>query len=320
MGANLPAKSRFDEFKVMLTDDKRVVSNIESVLPKNMSMDTLRRMAFAAAIKMPNILECTNQSLMFALMECGKLGLYPDGRMAAIVPFKVKGVPTAVFVPMYQGLVELAYATGKYKSIRTAEVYSKDEFVWQPADAERPIIHRPFIGKLEDRGDVLGCWALLQTIYEGLIPEWMNIDEIDAVMKSSAGYKSGNSPWNNPRDLPAMRRKTVLKRDLKIGPKSPELQQAINSDNAYESGEVGKVHQFGGMVMPEGAPEDMKKEPTPVNVPLQVVLGAYCKKLDIKDKDAEYAKRLKGLGLDPNTDMADIPDEAKAKLAEIWKV
>lgn len=255
----VPAKSKFQEFQVMLTDDQRVVSNIKSVLPANMSYETLRRMAFVAAVKNPAIVDCTQASLMLALMEAGRLGLYPDGRMAAIVPYK----QVATLLPMYQGLAELAYGTGKVKSIRCQEVYSKDKFALRMGHPSEPISHEPFLGPAAERGDVLGAYALIELTTGGLIPEWMALDEIEGIRNRSVAYQRGGGPWFT--DVAAMRRKTVLRRAIKYAPKSAELQRALSLEDDAESGVYQKAVQLGAMEMPEAKPpaDGVKAKPEP---------------------------------------------------------
>ena len=52
-----------------------------------------------ALIRVPKLAECTGHSLETAVVACVEAGLVPDGREAAIIPFK----DTATLIPMIAG-------------------------------------------------------------------------------------------------------------------------------------------------------------------------------------------------------------------------
>ena len=95
-----------------------------------MSLDHLAKMAIVAITRQPKLLECTQESFLFALTTAGQLGVDPSGSLgrAYIIPYynKAKKVMEAQFQLGYKGYIDLVCRAGMAKSIMVHVVW-KDE-------------------------------------------------------------------------------------------------------------------------------------------------------------------------------------------------
>jgi len=173
-----------------------------------------------ALVRNPDLYKCTPASIVKACMNAAQDGLVIDGREAALVMFG----DSAQYMPMYRGLLKLAYNTGKLASIEVYLVYEKEvnegKFRYI-AGTEPKIVHEPiFMG---DRGSIVAAYAVAKLTNGGIVQELMTIDELEAVRSKSRGK---NGPWSDEKvGKPEMYKKTVLKRTCKRLPFSTESRE-----------------------------------------------------------------------------------------------
>ena len=170
----------------------------------------------------PRLLECNMDTIGECLMHSAALNLYPGPmQQCAYVPFKGK----ATFIPMYQGLVSLAYKSGFVRSINSGVVRDGDAFEYVKGSD-------PYLKHVEghERGEITHAWAVIKMLKGDPVIEVMQKEAIDAIMKRSPAASRNDSPWHT--DYEPMARKTVLRRGLKVIPKSSELADALQLDNA----------------------------------------------------------------------------------------
>lgn len=203
---------------------------IAAALPGNVTPERFVRIAITAVQKTPELVTCERNSVFRALLSCAADGLLPDGRDAAITPFKDKkaGSKVAVYMPMIGGIRKVA---GYSDFTITADVvYDGDEFdYWL---GENPgVTHKP--PKLgTKRGDLIGAYAVATGPNGQKLIEVMDRDEIEHVRSYSRTKDSG--PWQN--DYPEMCKKTVARRIYKKIPrkdldeKARQLEQRIDVD------------------------------------------------------------------------------------------
>ena len=98
--------------------------DLESILPEWITYKRFVNMSLMAITRTPKLAECEFSSIYLSLMECARLGLYPDGRQAAIVPYKGK----ATLLPMVQGIIELMLRAPKVAKVEARVVYDGDYF------------------------------------------------------------------------------------------------------------------------------------------------------------------------------------------------
>lgn len=204
--------------------------------------------AFLAAVRaaLPDLVRCTPASLLQALLTCARFGLVPDGRHAVI---KREG-NLAVFVPMYQGYVELMYRSGRVGSVHVGLVHENDEWTFEPtAPAPLGFVHKPRVDLPKaDRGPVIlayaFCWmtsgARSQVVVLSREDAEDIRDEYSAAYRQAEESGKKTSFWHT--DFNAMWSKSALRRLHKVVPMSAELVQLIKADEAGEAGQVQVIH------------------------------------------------------------------------------
>lgn len=188
-------------------------------LPSHIDPDKFIRAAQSAAILNPKLLESNKQAFFASLAKAAQTGLLVDGEQSAIVEFKGK----PAFIPMYQGLLKLAYESGKIRNITSDVVYENDLFEYFYDEQGQHIKHSPKV--FGDRGEVIGAYSAAITTDGMIYVAVMNMNEINAVKAVS---RAQNGPWSGPFKN-EMYKKTVFKRLFKVLPKSTELDQVIKA-------------------------------------------------------------------------------------------
>jgi len=208
-----------------------------------------------ALVRNPEILlKCTPASIVKACMNAAQDGLNIDGREAALVIFG----DSAQYMPMYRGLLKLAYNTGKLASIEVYLVYEKEvnegKFRYI-AGTDPKIVHEPiFMG---DRGSIVAAYAVAKLTNGGVVQELMTIDELEAVRSKSRGK---NGPWSDEKvGKPEMYKKTVLKRTCKRLPFSTESREDAKFLEAVQMDD-GVYEVDGTEIAEPSAAESVKKQ------------------------------------------------------------
>jgi recombination protein RecT len=183
------------------------------------------RAAFTAVNAVPLLAEATLPSMMGALLGAAQLGLEP-GPLGQIylVPFKDKGVVKAQLIIGYQGLVELAYRSGRVMSLTAHVIREKDEFDWE-LGSNAHITHRPSL--TEVRGEIVGAYAIAVLAGGGQVFDVLNLEQI-ASRRGRSKATGANSPWQT--DYEAMCRKSAVRQLFKWLPSSVENQMALGAD------------------------------------------------------------------------------------------
>ena len=202
-----------------------VLEELRPALPSTIPMEKFQAAFITAVVNNPEILQCKPTSIRTALMKCASDGLVPDGRAAALVPYK--GV--AQYRPMVKGLIDRAADLGDAFSITAEPVHEHDEFVVNiadPNDTKHTFGENPF----QNRGEIIGAYAIFRT-RDGVAihRELMDRNDIDKARNVSA-MKSGGI-WN--KWFGEMVRKTVIRRGIKYVPISPELRRIVERDDEY---------------------------------------------------------------------------------------
>ncbi len=203
--------SRFEQFGTLLAD---------SQIDPKLFLETCRR----AVMRDPELLNCDPGSFVQSAMNCAGDGLVPDGRKAAFVRFK----GAAQYVPMYQGLLEIAYRSGNFQSIEGQVVYKGDAFDYALGDA-------PFIKhsrSLEDDGrEIIGAYAVAKTTNGGVFREVVGKKDLAQIRAVSRAKGGPNADWPGE-----MARKAALRRLWKWLPKTPAMERVLEHDDAtYET-------------------------------------------------------------------------------------
>jgi recombination protein RecT len=271
--SNLPAERReVAPIEVLKTQLSRRADEFKMVLPAHITPEKFQRVVATAAIQNPQLLQCDRQSFLLASMKLAQDGLIPDGREAALVPFKtrVKGDDGQYYdkwlvqpMPMVYGLRKKILQSGEVLSIETGVVYLADlesgHFLYE-VGLEPPLRYRPnLLLSLEETADdkIVAAYSIAKLKNEtGGDPYWsvevMRRAEIDKVRQSSQTGAVGKTvvfgkdkgkpippkgPWVDWYS--EMARKTVLRRHAKVLPMSGDIletfERDIESERAAES-------------------------------------------------------------------------------------
>ncbi|MDB6151490.1 MAG: hypothetical protein JWQ44_2938 [Chthoniobacter sp.] len=216
------------------------------MLPSNVSYEAFKNAAVVAITDNPAILQCDTESLFKAIRRLAAAGLVPDGREAALVPFKTKDangnyVSKCQAMPMVFGLIKTARNSGDVTDVRAHIVYEKEiednRFTYVVGDDER-LEHQPIL--FGDRGKPLAAYAIAKLRDGSTIREFMSAEEIDKVRRSGASqldFVKGQRPTvsDTPKGIWAdwegeMWKKTVIRRLTKRLPVSAEDVRRVMAD------------------------------------------------------------------------------------------
>lgn len=242
----VPAKKQNTTVRGLLMKMK---GEIQNALPSYLPTEKFIRTALTAINTTPKLAECTQDSLLAAIMNSAQLGLEfntPLGE-AYLIPYENKktGITTVNFQIGYRGLLKLAYNTGQFKRITAREVRENEDFDFDYGTGE--ISHKPCL--TGDSGDVIGYYAIYQTKDGGQDVFYMSKEDAKAYgLEYSVPFKKYNTgPWVDNFD--AMAKKSCLIQVLKYAPKAIESQklvEATKTDNAniksYKKEEDGSIN------------------------------------------------------------------------------
>lgn len=270
MSDNLPAaqgaatkhKDRMDALihAVQQRADQLVILLEQSGISFERFVEVFRR----ALINDPALVDADAASVVQACINACTDGLLPDKRQAAIVVYNVNVAPKdkpkrfikqAQYQPMYQGLLDLAYRSGLYRSIEARVVYEGDHFEYELGD--QPFIkHRP---KPRPAGvkapAIVASYAVAVLTNGGVfreIFEGADIAKVKAVSRATSG-----PGVNWPEE---MARKGPLRRMWKFIPKSAAMARIVERDldlpdaAPFEAEEQApKTLKTGFAALPQGA-------------------------------------------------------------------
>lgn len=220
----VPFQKKVGNIRALLEKSK---PQLAIALPKHLSVDRMMRIAMTSIQKTPELVDCTPNSLIGAIMQASQLGLEPDGLLgqAYLIPYK----HTCTLIPGYKGLIKLARNSGELATIQEHVVHERDLFEFCLGDSPS-LTHKPTSD--EDPGAVIAFYAVAR-LKDGAVQfEVMYRREVDAIRKQSRA--SGTGPWVTHYE--EMGKKTVLRRLCKMLPSSIELQKAVTLDEQAEAG------------------------------------------------------------------------------------
>lgn len=204
---------------------KNNMEMFKMALPKTITVERMMRIAMTAVTMKPKLAICSQSSFFGSLLTAAQLGLEvntPLGQ-AYLIPYNSKTGLKCQFQIGYQGILELAYRTGKFKRIKAVVVHKGDEFRY--ALGITPTLeHIP-----QGIGEPTHVYALYELLNGGYDFEvWTWTKAIRHGETCSKSFNDIDSPWKqHPEE---MAKKTVLKSLLKYAPKAVELSDAVTVD------------------------------------------------------------------------------------------
>ena len=238
---------------------------LSSVLPKHLTSERVIKIALSAISRNPLLLECTQMSILHAVMFSCQYGLEIGGplRHAHLVPFfnsKIKR-REAIFIPGYEGIAHLVRKSEKIINVHPYVVHANDKFSMK-IGTEAEIEHIPAItGEL---GEIIGYYSLATWVTGQRDFEFMTKAQVDKIKDQAMANKANKDvgPWIEHEEQ--MGRKTVLKRHCHYLPLTKEAASAVEYDNRIEVGNPFEdlLDIPGYEVPPEEDLEDQIKSPT----------------------------------------------------------
>lgn len=227
---------------------KGMKAGIAAILPKHLTPERMAMIAFTAMRQNPKLLECSRESIIGSIMTASILGLEPSGPLGhgALIPYKGE----CQFQPMYQGLLELARRSGLIKDVQLRAVYKGDTYKFR-FGLDPTIEHIPMEGPGVDSPDreCTHVYCIIRFTNGGL--QWEQLSFAEAMAHGKRFSKTwdrenqqfrADTPWQ-VHPVP-MAMKTVLKRTLKLCPKSPEMAMAMSIDDLGDEGRMATLKQM----------------------------------------------------------------------------
>jgi recombination protein RecT len=200
---------------------ERMKPAIEKALPENIGVERFARVVLTEIRRNPKIGECSQESILGALMLSAQLGLEPGNSLghAYLIPYG----RDLQFQLGYKGYILLAYRSGGI-IVNAYDIHAKDIFEFNYGTGI--VNHTYRLGS--ERGPVVGVWA------QATMPNGtksilvMPLDEVEARRKRSRAANAG--PWVT--DYNAMAKKTVIRALFSQLPLSAEAQRAAAVDDS----------------------------------------------------------------------------------------
>lgn len=204
---------------------EKMKDSFEEALPKHITPERITRIALTSIRTNPKLLECSELSLIGAILQSAQLGLEPNNLgQAWLIPYNngKTGKMEVQFQIGYRGLIDLFYRHEAGLLIDAHTIYENDIFEYQYG-TKQFLRHQPTFG---NRGKVIGYYSFANLRNDKSSFKVMSVSEIEFFHLRSKSSDSG--PWVS--DYNEMAKKTVIKRLCKYLPISVEIQEAISAD------------------------------------------------------------------------------------------
>lgn len=222
--ATTVSQSRQPTLRDLITGDA-MKKQFQLALPKALPIDRFLRCLITTINRDPKLLECDRNSVMAGAMTAAQLGLEIDPALgrAYLLPYKGK----AQLIIGYKGYVDLAYRSGQLAGLQAEAVYEADHFSYA-LGLDPKLEHIP--ADQEDRGALKYAYAVASLVNGGKAWRVLNRAQVMKHKKANAYSDSERSPWKTHEE--EMWRKTAIRALSSILPLSPELRDAVASDDA----------------------------------------------------------------------------------------
>lgn len=203
---------------------------IETQLGGALNSGAFARAAISEIAKSADLQQATPQSVLGSIMLAAqlKLEIGPALGHFYLTPRKDKGQQICLPIIGYQGLIELAYRSGRIAKIETLLIRDGDHFdywadsrgglqyEWRPADFDND---RPWTGALASA-----------SLTAGGDPIWAYLPKAKILARRPHGWERG--PWKTHEE--EMARKTMVREFAPYLPKSTEFAQAVKMTRDVE--------------------------------------------------------------------------------------
>ncbi len=213
--------------------------HMSAVISHGIDVKKLARMAITVIGRNDRLLQCTNISLMGAIMESAQLSLYLDSTIlghAHLVPFKVKGTYIAQLIPGYRGLIELMLRSGRVANVEPRAIFEGDEF-FHEYGMNKILKHVPKFPPPpeEDAAEkLIGVYCVIR--YKVGEPEFVVMPrrDLEKIRDGSPAGRGKTGPWFT--NFVPMCLKSGVRAASKYQALSPDVDRAVSLDETYEAG------------------------------------------------------------------------------------
>lgn len=213
---------------------KRCAPQLQAVMPKGFTPERLTQLAIATYKQIPDLKECSVQSMLSCCLKCAEIGLEPNDIMgnAYILPYNNRktGRKEAQFILGKNGMLELVRRSGQVKTVRTQCVYEGDDFEYWEDETGVHFSFKPNLDADHSAKNLKLVYLSCHLKDGGFVFLQMSKKEVDEVKDRSKASKFG--PWVS--DYAAMAEKTVIRRAFNRGllPRSVEVTKVVNDDES----------------------------------------------------------------------------------------
>jgi len=187
-GRNARALARREQTKTVKDLLDKMRGEIARAIPKHMDADRLLRITMTCIRTNPQLLDCSRDSLLAAVMQAAQLGLEPGilGQ-CYLVPFRDNktGLRHVQFIVGYQGLIQLAYNSGNIQTIYAREVCEGDDFEWEYGLNE-VLRHKP---TMKERGKAYAYYAVARFKDGGYAMLVMSKEDVEKHRQRTLGHR-----------------------------------------------------------------------------------------------------------------------------------
>jgi recombination protein RecT len=193
-----------------------------ALLPRTLPLERFLHLADLAVRQTPEILQCSERSVIQAVYQCARHGLEP-GVEAYLLPFG----GTCTFVLSYRGTVTLLHRLPEVQRCFSEVVHEHDAFDLDYGRVQQPLSHRP---ALANRGQAVGAYGAVVLKDGGVQVHYLDRSDLDRVRRQSRTGAGEKGPWKE--HWGEMARKVALKITAKQFPLLPAVAAAFEAEEA----------------------------------------------------------------------------------------
>ena len=206
----------------------------QKAMPAGYSATQLVRDAQTAIREIPRLADCDQASALGAFMTCAQLNLRPNVMgQAYVVPYydrRQRGYRAQLQIG-YQGLIDLAYRSGKVTLMEARTVYEKDDF-YVEYGIQPKLQHRPFLDG--DPGKSVAYYAVARMTSGDYVFHVMSRFQAEQWRDKNASARNRDGevvgPWREHFD--AMAQKSCVRALAKWIPKDVAFSTAVSVDES----------------------------------------------------------------------------------------
>ena len=195
----------------------------------------------------PALMKCTPQSVINCAVSAAVIQLEIDGvtGQGFMVPYKVKGVPSAQFQIGYKGFPTIAARSGM--TCHSGLIREGDRYEYEEGTSAYIKVW-PKLGHENER-KIEAVWAAFTRPGWDPLLRVLSIDQVLAVKGKSRGASRSDSPWNDPTvGFPAMAEKTAVRRAARLVPIVGMQRAVALEDRVHDMGKATYYREDGGLI------------------------------------------------------------------------